>query len=97
VQETQRAECRVQEGSVAFAEARSAERVAILVPPAVLHEMQAVLDFPVPANPSLQLARRHGVRIETRDEVATLARKNVALGRNDCALDANENLAVDDS
>jgi len=68
--------------------------MAVFIPPAILHEVEAIFDLPVTANPRQQFRGRDLLRIEARNEIAAFARKHVALGRTHCAIHANQNSAV---
>lgn len=62
--------------------------VAILVPPAVLQEVQAVFDPPVIADMPQEFRSGDAVRIEARDEVAHVVREELAVGGADFTIDA---------
>ena len=68
--------------------------VAILVPPTVLDEMQAVFHLPMVAYGRLKLRGRDRARIETGGEIAAVARKNRAVARPHFAIDAQRDAAL---
>ncbi len=62
--------------------------VAILVPPAILQEVQAVFDPPVVADVPQQVGGGNAVGIEARYEVPHVVRENLAVGGADFTIDA---------
>jgi len=68
--------------------------MAILVPPTVLDEMQAVFHLPMVAHIRLKPRGRDRARIETGGEIAAVARKNHALARPHFAIDAQRDATL---
>jgi hypothetical protein len=62
--------------------------VAVLVPPAVLQEVEAVLQPPVIADMPQEVGGGDAVGIEARDEVPHVVRENLAVGGADFTIDA---------
>ena len=72
--------------------ARQAERpgpgvVAVLVPPAVLQEMETVFQPPVVADVSQQVRGSDSIGIEARHEVPHVVREQLAAGRANFTVD----------
>ena len=78
----------------AFGQARTLGIVAVLVPPTVLDEMQAVFHLPMVAYIRLKPGGRDRARIETGGKIATVARKNHAVARPHFAIDAQRDAAL---
>ncbi len=68
-------QCRVRQRGERFGQAGSLGVVAILVPPAVFDEVEAVFHFPVTTNVGLEFTGRDGIGIQTAHEVAAFAGK----------------------
>jgi len=62
--------------------------VAVLVPPAVLQEVEAVLHPPVVADVPQEVGGGDAVGIEARDEVPHVVRENLAVGGANFTIDA---------
>ena len=75
LEDSQDGECEIRENGKDLAESGTLPIMAILIPPAVLDEVQAVLDLPVIAHEFLKVARRSVRRVDARDEVARVVRK----------------------
>lgn len=70
----------VVDGREARREAGPAGVVAVLIPPAVLDEVQAVLDPPVAAGVPQQVGGGDLIRVEAAGEVACVTRDEPAAG-----------------
>ena len=92
--EAENAESRIGQGGKTLGQAGALGRVAILIPPTILHEMQAVFHLPMIACRGLKLRSRDRTRIEAGGEVAAVARKNCAVARPHFPIDAQRNAAV---
>jgi len=68
--------------------------MAILVPPTIFDEMQAVFHLPMIAHIRLKLRGRDRSRIETGGEVAAVARKNRAVAGPHFTINAQHNAAL---
>lgn len=68
--------------------------MTILVPPAVLNEVQAVFYLPVAANGRLEFRGRHGFGSQAGDEIAAFIGEKLTLGRPHLAIDPDGNAAV---
>jgi hypothetical protein len=68
--------------------------VTILVPPAVLDEVETVLHLPVTPDVSLELTRRDRLRSQAGDKVPALAREKFPLGRSHLAIHAQRDPAA---
>lgn len=68
------------DGRQAGGEAGPPAVMAILVPPAVLQEVQTVFQPPMVADAPQQIRRGHAVRIEAGDEISDVVRENLAGG-----------------
>lgn len=62
--------------------------MAILVPPAILQEVQTVFDPPVVADVPQEVGGGDAVGIEARYEVPHVVRENLAVARTDFTIDA---------
>lgn len=91
---TENAQSGIGQRGKAFGQARTLGIVAVLVPPTVLDEMQAVFHLPVIAHMRLQPRGRDRTRIETGGEIAAVARKNRAVARPHFAIDAQRDAAL---
>ena len=91
--EAENAQSGIGQRGKAFGQARTLGIVAILVPPTVLDEMQAVFHLPVVAHIRLKPRGRDRARIETGGEIAAVARKNRAVARPHFAIDAQRDAA----
>ena len=72
--EAEEAQGRIGQCGKAFGQSRTLGIVAILVPPAILDEMQAVFHLPMVARRRLKLGGRDRSGIETGGEIAAIAR-----------------------
>ena len=70
--------------------------VTILVPPAVLDEMEAVFHLPVAANIFQQFPRRDGIGIEAGNEVPAFAGKKRTIGRTQLTIGTGSDFAAGD-
>ena len=78
----------VVDGRQAGGEAGPPGAVAILVPPAVLQEVEAVLQPPVIANVPQEVGGGDAVGIETRHEVSHIVREDFAVAGANLAINA---------
>lgn len=62
--------------------------VAVLVPPAVIDEVQAVLDLPMIAHQPQEFGRGDPVWVQAGNEVARVVRDKFAVGFANLAIDA---------
>lgn len=62
--------------------------VAVLVPPAILHKMEAVFQSPVVADVPQEVRRGDAVRIEARDEIPHVVREQLAAGGANLTINA---------
>jgi len=62
--------------------------VAILIPPPILQEVEAVLHPPVIADVSQEVRGGDALGIEARDEVSHIVREDLAVGGADFTIDA---------
>jgi len=70
--------------------------MAILIPPAVFQEVEAVFHLPMATDVGLKVRRGDGGRVETGDEVPALLGEKLSGGRTYLAIDANRNLTAGD-
>ena len=77
----------------AFSQAWTLGIVAVLVPPTILDEMQAIFHLPVVAHIRLKPRGRDRARIETGGEIAAVARMNHAIARPYFTIDAQRDAA----
>jgi hypothetical protein len=94
VDQTQNAQGSVGQRGKDLGQARPLGVVTILVPPAVFHEVKAVLDLPVVANVGLQFARRDPVGGDAGGKIATFTREHLTTGRTHFAIDTEDDLAM---
>lgn len=77
-----------------FGDAWPARPMPILVPPAIFHEEQAILDLPVVAHMLQKLRGGSVIRIEAGDEVASVGQAHRAVIGDDVTIDAHADLAT---
>ena len=94
VHEAKDAQGRVGQRGKALCQAGTRGVVPILVPPAVLDEVQAVFHLPVAADVRVKVGRRDIARIEAGHEVPAFLEQEMAIGRTHFAIDAQGDLAV---
>lgn len=82
-------EGRVVDGGEAGGEPRPAGVVAILVPPPIFGEVQAVFDSPMVPHVGQNVGGRDLVGVEAGNEVAHVVRDELAVGGADFAIDAD--------
>lgn len=68
--------------------------MAILVPPTVLHEEDAVLNLPMIANRCKKLVRANIARIDAGQKIARVGQQHFAGVVNDVAIDPQRHLAA---
>jgi hypothetical protein len=76
------------DGRQAGRESRPPGVVAILVPPPIFQEVEAVFQPPVVADVPQEIRGSHALGIEARDEVSHVVRENLAVGGADFTIDA---------
>lgn len=91
--ETENAESGIGQCGKAVRQSRTLGIVAVLVPPAILDEMQAVFHLPMIAYIRLKPSGRDRAWIETGGEIAAVTRTNRALARPHFAIDAQHDAA----
>lgn len=94
MEQTKHAQGRVGQRGEDFGQARPFGVVAVLIPPAVFDEVEAVFHLPVAANMGLQAGGRDSARIETGREIAALLRKHLASERTHFTIDADGDLTT---
>ena len=77
-------------------QARPPGVMAVLIPPAVLQEVEAVFHLPMPADIRLQVRRGDRTGVKTGDKIATFTGENVSRGRTHFTIDAQRDLASGD-
>lgn len=82
-------ESRVVDRGEAGGESGPAGVVAVLVPPPIFGEVEAVFDPPVVAHVAQEIRGRDAVRVEAGDEVPHVVRNEFAGGGADLAIDAD--------
>jgi hypothetical protein len=93
VDQTQNAQRGVGQRGKDFGQARPLGVVTVLVPPAVFHEVKAVLHLPVVANVGLQPARRDPIRLKAGGKIAAFTGERLT-GRTHFAIDTKDDLAM---
>jgi hypothetical protein len=93
VDQTQNAQGGVGQRGKDLGQTRPLGVVTVLVPPAVLDEVQAVFYLPVVANVGLQPTRRNATRVEAGGKITTFTREQRA-GRTHLAIDTEHDLAM---
>jgi hypothetical protein len=68
--------------------------MAVLIPPAIFDEVQAILHLPVVANVGLQYGGRDATGVEASREIAAIVQENLSLGRAHFAIDTEDDLAI---
>src|SRR5215469_2432342 len=66
----------------------------VLIPPTILHQMQAILYLPVITNQTIQVLVRNGIWIKATDEMASLTRHQFLLRIPCLAVYPHHNLAI---
>jgi len=89
VNQTENGQRGIRERGECLCQAGPGRVVTVLIPPAVLDEVQAVFHLPVAANVLLEIGSRDGVRIETGHEIPALTRNEFALGATDFAINSD--------
>jgi hypothetical protein len=78
----------VVDGRQAGGEAGPPGVVAVLVPPAILQEVEAVFHSPMVADVPQQVRRGNTLGIEARDEIPHVVRENLAVGSANLAINS---------
>ena len=94
VDETQYGEGCVRQRGKRLGKPGASGMMTILVPPAILDEMQAVFDLPMPTDIRLKLGCRYQIWIQAGREIPAFEGKKLAIGGAHLAVDANGDLAV---
>jgi hypothetical protein len=68
--------------------------MAVLIPPAIFDEVQAVFHLPVVANVGLQRGGGDASRVKAGGEIATIVQENLSLGRADFTIDTEDDLTI---
>ena len=68
--------------------------MAVFVPPAILHEVQAIFHLPMPANIGVKLGGRDAARVEAGHEIPAFLEENRTGRRTDFPLRTEEDFAL---
>ena len=68
--------------------------MAVLIPPAILDEVQAVFHLPMAANVGVKLSRRDRARIEAGHEISAFVKQKSIIGRSHFTIGADGDLTV---
>lgn len=91
--EAEKAQRGIRQRGKAFGQAGTFGIVAILIPPTVFHEMQAVFHLPVSAGMGLKPGSRDRTGVEAGGEIAAFTRKDRAGARAHFAIHAEDDAA----
>ncbi len=94
--QTQHRKSRVRQHRERRAHAETLQIMLVLVPPTILHQMQAVLHLPVIANKTPQVHRRDRAGIEAAQEITRVPRKQNLFRAPHLTVHANRDAAIRD-